>query len=1149
MRHHVHLFMGSPLEAAAYEVPRYAMTNGVREVWPFVHSLLWSHSDEAGIEVTSVSLAGSPDNIFLGDAGQVKTEHVVLDDLSDEAIERFFKDLYRHTVTIDNPGQPANLLLTLTVPLWEELMVEDAVCLLQGLAKIELDYEVDVIGLDAELASLLPVGGQELSTDAFKSLNKQGWERLTDAARANAKGNIKHLIPLHDNNGQAALMIDQDGLVRILVQWSLLCAESYTLFFPPSFDPDHELTAIGFSVLHLDKSYFVRYLMAKAFVHVLERDNVTQQDVDVNKIAPIAGRCLQDGQLKRDFTRLFSSFWQNKVKPLIEGRFSHADIIARLSPELTQLFQHELFDALQDCIKDEQLSLPERKCVMSLVLGLDDKQLVGNIFNDKQLNIDDVVVEPLQLFVDQYNQEEDVSPSLQALADENGKLFIPTDTIRSLKGQMRDSTRYIRQQAQRLDTLKAQIENVKESKRRLTENGFLFEGQTYKLLTEIGEKTFDEDYQGHDQLPPAVDLRNGFTDIRNQGALGACSTFASVAAMEYIMKKNKQESDLSEAFVFYNARKSRGIENENAGTTIYDAITAMHDLGICIESLHPYDADSYTLPPTDEALEDALTRRVVTAKNIRLGDDIDRNVNAIKSAVADGFPVVFALNIYDSFDASFDSSRGFISRPTDDEVSEYYEKYGDERQYHAMVICGYSDEQRIFIVRNSWGTRFGDKGYCYLPYSYVGDKKLSIQHCIITEVRIPDGSTGTSTAPDEKQKHVQFDQTDALIDIAVTGILLDEERVRLKRMEDYYKRLHAAYRTLLNQLCNNNHRRAIAHNARNRLAAQVAAVDQQIAGLQNARSDELKTHDSNCLRTQMWIAIVAIVSGLITGTLAYWHSSIWPVLGMATVAIVAVGGLYYSNMHSKRKQTEHKYEEQINRWVDRKTQLQREHNVIEMKMHFAGIFIEQFEQMRDRLNAKYRCMCSFLGNLSTWYGELKQALGTMDSHAQIRTFISVLDNEQLDMYFDENAPSVTKDVRLASFFDDYKMDEGGITAFRANLEENLAASLLKLLHDFSLLRYITRAVSFPFLKEPEELSGILGTMSQRSAPFAHIQQIEAHTADVKYVMIHAASEQEQKSWRDTYRRFFSIAPNEAYIASPFQLVVLSTKNIALGQLR
>lgn len=36
-----------------------------------------------------------------------------------------------------------------------------------------------------------------------------------------------------------------------------------------------------------------------------------------------------------------------------------------------------------------------------------------------------------------------------------------------------------------------------------------------------------------------------------------------------------------------------------------------------------------------------------------------------------------------------------------------------------MLCVGYSDPDRIFIVRNSWGNDWGDNGYCYIPYDYL----------------------------------------------------------------------------------------------------------------------------------------------------------------------------------------------------------------------------------------------------------------------------------------------------------------------------------------------------------------------------------------------------------------------------------------------
>ena len=44
---------------------------------------------------------------------------------------------------------------------------------------------------------------------------------------------------------------------------------------------------------------------------------------------------------------------------------------------------------------------------------------------------------------------------------------------------------------------------------------------------------------------------------------------------------------------------------------------------------------------------------------------------------------------------------------------------------HAVVGVGYDDSQQRFIVRNSWGPKWGMSGYFTIPYEYLGDRNLS----------------------------------------------------------------------------------------------------------------------------------------------------------------------------------------------------------------------------------------------------------------------------------------------------------------------------------------------------------------------------------------------------------------------------------------
>merc|ERR1712187_337345 len=44
----------------------------------------------------------------------------------------------------------------------------------------------------------------------------------------------------------------------------------------------------------------------------------------------------------------------------------------------------------------------------------------------------------------------------------------------------------------------------------------------------------------------------------------------------------------------------------------------------------------------------------------------------------------------------------------------------------AMLLVGYNERKQVFIVRNSWGRAWGQQGYGYLPYSYVGSAEFNM---------------------------------------------------------------------------------------------------------------------------------------------------------------------------------------------------------------------------------------------------------------------------------------------------------------------------------------------------------------------------------------------------------------------------------------
>lgn len=207
----------------------------------------------------------------------------------------------------------------------------------------------------------------------------------------------------------------------------------------------------------------------------------------------------------------------------------------------------------------------------------------------------------------------------------------------------------------------------------------------------------------NENLPQSVDLRQKFPPVYNQGTLGSCTANAIAGAIEYEQIKEK---DLlfftpSRLFIYYNERVMENTIKSDAGAIIRDGIKSVNSNGVCKETTWPYIEKNLTKKPTDEAYAEGLKYKTLVYSAV--GQD----QNSVKSCLANGDPIVFGIVIYESFENTNNS--GIINMPPYDE-----KPLGG----HAILAVGYDDLQKHIICRNSWGTEWGDKGYCYINYEY-----------------------------------------------------------------------------------------------------------------------------------------------------------------------------------------------------------------------------------------------------------------------------------------------------------------------------------------------------------------------------------------------------------------------------------------------
>jgi C1A family cysteine protease len=222
-------------------------------------------------------------------------------------------------------------------------------------------------------------------------------------------------------------------------------------------------------------------------------------------------------------------------------------------------------------------------------------------------------------------------------------------------------------------------------------------------------------------LPAQVDLRSFCSPIEDQGQLGSCVSHSLAGALEFLENKdNKSFARMSRLFIYYNARALEGTVKSDSGCTIRDAIKTLVKQGDCPETDWPYTISKFKTKPSCKSYSDGL-KDVITVYN-----SVDNtNLSLLKAALASGYPFAFGISVYSSFESNSVITTGIVPMPN---VKKEQLLGG-----HALLAVGYDDTKQWFIVRNSWGTSFGDKGYIYIPYAYLTNSTLANDFWVITK--------------------------------------------------------------------------------------------------------------------------------------------------------------------------------------------------------------------------------------------------------------------------------------------------------------------------------------------------------------------------------------------------------------------------------
>lgn len=222
-----------------------------------------------------------------------------------------------------------------------------------------------------------------------------------------------------------------------------------------------------------------------------------------------------------------------------------------------------------------------------------------------------------------------------------------------------------------------------------------------------GVPTFEPARAGVSRLPARVDLREFMTPVEDQGNTNSCAANATAGAFEYLFQRHQGERrDASRLYIYYNGRYMADADNiEDEGVSLSNVIDGLQEYGACSEPTWQFDESAVNEEPAGDAYDEGSTFVIQGAERV------PTNLHAWKTALAAGNPIIFGVSLFSSFDKQ--RRPGVVPMPTS------ADKGRGDHGGHAMLCVGYSDADKVFIVRNSWGRKWGDKGHCYMPYDYL----------------------------------------------------------------------------------------------------------------------------------------------------------------------------------------------------------------------------------------------------------------------------------------------------------------------------------------------------------------------------------------------------------------------------------------------